>query len=491
MRKILLLVCILSCNIAITQNVGIGTTKPSEKLEVNGNIKADTVKSTTVKIIQNAGAGKVLTSDANGNGSWQMNSASSSGGNVGFGVWGDCATNGNISEYYPVVDEEYAAFDAFGRDVAISGNYAVIGVPGDQVGTNPRQGSVSVFHYDGSGWVFMQKITDASGAAEDQFGTSVAISDNYIVVGASLDDLGSNFDQGSASIYRFNGSNWELMQKITDGSGANLDRFGTSVSVYGNIVIVGAPNDNIGANEDQGSVSVYQLTGTFGWVLMQKIHAVESRFGTGDTGAPNDLFGTSVSISSDYIIVGVPGDRINFNMNQGSIYIYHYNGSSWVLTQKISDLTGRAGDTFGSSVSMFGDYVVVGIPFAEVSGTFDQGAVNVYRYNGSSWVFMQKISDVNGEEVDHFGHKVFISGDFIIIGSEQDDVNENDNQGSASIYRRFGNGWTRLQYITDPMGVASDFFGSSIAIDGVSRRFLVGARSYAQSSGKVVFGKVN
>ena len=204
----------MSYNI-LGQYVGIGTSSPTEKLDVNGNIKTDTLKTRTIKITPGAGEGKVLTSDAEGNGNWLNNNAAASG-NVGFGVWGDCATNGNITGYQPVGDGADSANDFFGFSVSISGNYAIVGAPLDDIGTNADQGSVSFYQYIGNSWVLMEKITDATGAANDNFGRSVSIFGTYAIVGAYLDDIGTNTDQGSASIYEYNGSKWVLMQKLTD-----------------------------------------------------------------------------------------------------------------------------------------------------------------------------------------------------------------------------------------------------------------------------------
>ncbi len=122
--------------------VGIGIATPTEILHVTGNIKMDTAKPEAIKFTPNAGTGKILTSDANGNASWQ---ASSVGGGVGFGAWGDCSTN-SISEYNPVADTTGATGDFFGGSVSISGNYAIVGAANDDVGANVNQGSAVFFN---------------------------------------------------------------------------------------------------------------------------------------------------------------------------------------------------------------------------------------------------------------------------------------------------------------------------------------------------------
>jgi hypothetical protein len=104
---------------------------------------------------------------------------------------------------------------------------------------------------------------------------------------------------------------------------------------------------------------------------------------------------------------------------------------------------------------------------------------------------LQKTTDPAGATNDNFANHVFISGNYCIVGASGDDINSNFNQGSASIYMRVGLAWQRLQYLTDPTGNSGDTFGVYTAIDGSTQYFLVGAMSYASSSGKALFGKIN
>ena len=143
-----------------------------------------------------------------------------------------------------------AAMDYFGYSVAISGNYALVGAYNADIGLNSNQGAVCVFLRTGSTWTQEAKLTASNGAANDFFGTSVAISGDYALVGANGDDIGGNNNQGSAHLYHRTGTNWAEVQLITDNS-LSFSLNGTSVRLSNGIFIIGAP----GFESSKGKVS--------------------------------------------------------------------------------------------------------------------------------------------------------------------------------------------------------------------------------------------
>jgi hypothetical protein len=467
------------------QNVGIGTASPVEKLHVAGNIKADTAKPNVLKITPNAGAGKILTSDANGNASWQTKTAAE--GNIGFGVWGDCATNGNISEYNPVVDATPNGPGInFGWSVSVSGNYAIVSAPGDETSLNNDRGSVSIFQFNGSNWVLMQKIMNTSGVLGDHFGSSVSIDRDVAVVGVSYNDIGGNVDQGSANVYQYNGSSWVLVQQLTDPTGAGSDNFGHSVSISENYIVIGSPSDDVGANSNQGSCCIFQYNGS-NWAFMQKL--------TGAGGATNDAYGWSVAVSANSIVVGSFLDDNGANTNQGSAFVYQFLTGSWSFIQKITAPGGSVDQNFGYSVAISGTDIIVGAIGDEQGGSDDVGAAFIFKLTPFTIVnFVQRLSNPNPSNYDWFGRGVAISGNYAMVGVEGDlYLLPNSSllgRGAAIVYQRMGTWWGKLQTIHDPLAVDNDRTGYSVALDATTKRFLIGNPA-SFSGNRALFGKIN
>ncbi|MBS1791778.1 MAG: putative Ig domain-containing protein [Acidobacteria bacterium] len=348
-----------------------------------------------------------------------------------------------------------ATSDNFGSSLAINGNTAVIGSLGS-IGGNSKQGSVYVFVRNGTTWSLQQKLTASDGAANDFFGWSVAIGTNTIVVGAEGDDIGANGDQGSASVFVFNGTAWTQQQKLTASDGKLLSKFGWSVGISGETVIVGAEGDTVGASSAQGSAYVFVRSGTT-WTQQQKL--------TASDGAANDLFAISVAISGDTVIVGANGDDIGANTSQGSAYVFIRGGSVWAQQQKLIAADGAASDFFGISVAISGDTVVIGADFDDTGGNSAQGSVYVFARTGVTWAQQKKLMAPDGATNDFFGQAVAISGDTIVVGASGDDIGASVDQGSASVFVIYS-GLAQQQKLTASDGGGGDFFGISVAISG-------------------------
>jgi uncharacterized protein (DUF2141 family) len=158
-----------------------------------------------------------------------------------------------------------AAFDRFGNSVAVSGDTVVVGALLDDVGLNVDQGSAYVFVRPAAGWsgplTENAKLTAADGAAGDQFGNPVAASGDTVVVGARWADVGANVDQGAAYRFARPAAGWSgaltETEKLTAAAGTASGLFGTSLALSGDTIVVGAPGDDAGTGVLPGSAHVF------------------------------------------------------------------------------------------------------------------------------------------------------------------------------------------------------------------------------------------
>lgn len=474
MKKFTWLVLLLQTisTFTIAQNVGIGTATPAERLHVAGNIKADTVKSTGIKMTTNAGDGKILTSDSAGNATWQVQSLGNPAGGVGFGSFGDCNTTG-VSEYLPIADTGAKVNEQFGASVAISGNFAAAGAPA----ANQFTGYVNMYQFNGTVWNFIQKLTDPS--VDSGFGVNMAISGNLLIVGSPLDKVGANFGQGSATIFQFNGAQWIKVQKLTDPNGSASAAFGFRVAISKDFAFVTSLFEKVGANANQGTVSIFKFNGT-SYVPMQKL--------VDPTGIAGAGFGSSVSFSGNFAVVGAFADQVGANAAQGSASILQLNGGIWEIVKKLTDPTGIANSQFGASVSMSGNSMAIGEP-QDVRG----GSASIYTLTNNQWDLTQKIRDNDSTHSVQFGTAVSMSGDYLLVGDQSRSVDQvkAPGTGSASLFTRVGLEWAEYQLITDPKVQNNSLFGRVLAVEGNTKRFLIGSIFYANGSGKIIFGKIN
>ena len=228
--------------------------------------------------------------------------------------------------------------------------------------------------------------------------------------------------------------------KLTASDGAGGDSLGTSVAVSGDTVVVGAPLDS-GATAGQGSAYVFVKPGG-GWVS-----ATETAKLTASDGAADDSFGHSVAVSGDTVVVGAGFDNVGPNANQGSAYVFVKPGGGWVSATETAKLTasdGAGNDRLGQSVAVSGDTVVVGAYFDNVGTNADQGSAYVFVKPGGGWVSATetaKLTASDGAAGDRLGQSVAVSGDTAVVGAYFDDVGTNANQGSAYVFVKPGGGW--------------------------------------------------
>lgn len=386
-----------------------------------------------------------------------------------------------------MVLDNRATADQLGYSVAIDGDYAVVGANLEDEDASEsnymvNSGAVGIFKKTADGWVQVQKIVASDRQENDHFGISVAISGDYIVVGAYWEDHNvaggdSLTYAGSAYIFKNNSGTWSEVQKIVASDRDASDYFGCDVAISGDYILVGAygeDEDVAGSNTLSSAGAVYVFKNTSGtWSQVQKMVASDR--------ASSDNFGRRLAMDGDYAIVSAwqedhDASGNNYLPQAGSAYILKNNSGTWSEVQKIVSSDRGSSDYFGTDVQISGDYAIVGAykEDHDVSGSNTMsmaGSAYIFKNNSGTWSQQQKIIASDRLASDWYGFTVAISGDYAIVGAYKEDedtsgANTLGEAGSAYIYKLNGSTWSQVQKIVPDVRAAYDHFAYSVALNG-------------------------
>ncbi len=361
--------------------------------------------------------------------------------------------------------------------------------------------------------------------ANDQFGRSVAVSGDTVVVGAHREDSrttginstpddtgGQFFDAGAAYVFVRSGTNWMQQAYLKAHQVNAFDEFGGSVAVSGDTVVVGAAGENsntTGVNStpnenvlNAGAAYVFVRNGTT-WTQQAYLKAHQVNW--------EDYFGYSVAVSGDTVVVGAhaedsstmgvnstPND-IYLNFEAGAAYVFVRSGTNWTQQAYLKAHQVNREDYFGYSVAVSGDTVVVGANGEDSSTTgvnsmpnenvASAGAAYVFVRNGTAWSQQAylKAHEVNANDV--FGTSVAVSGETVVVGAPWEDSSTTgvnsipdesaENAGAACVFVRSGTNWTQQAYLKAHEVNQGDRFGA-VAVSGDT--VVVGAAGEASST---------
>jgi hypothetical protein len=343
--------------------------------------------------------------------------------------------------------------DYFGLAVGVSGETAVAGAIGDD-DNGPASGSAYVFRRSGPTWVFEDKLVPHDGAEADWFGYALSTDDDVIVASAPYDD---DLGQRSGSVYVFerSGLSWSQVAKLLANDGAAYNLFGSAVAISGDCAIIGAPEDNDNGYAS-GSAYVFRRTPSGLWTQHAKLLP--------DDGDAADLFGLSVAIDNDIIVVGARDDEALGNWS-GSAYVFERDGSGiWQQAAKLLPHDGSAFWSFGESVAVSGNRVLVGATTAFAFAP-NAGAAYIFeRDPNGAWPEVAQIVSDDIANSDFFGISVALDGDIAVVGSENADYNDSDS-GAAYVFVRQPNGrWPQVAKIGAADGAYDDRFGRAVSV---------------------------
>lgn len=345
-----------------------------------------------------------------------------------------------------------AAYEEFGTSVAVEGDTVVVGVPYHKVGSNELQGAVYVFTMPASGWANATQTAEliaSDGMEKDWFGYSVAISGDTIVVGAPKHAVGSQNEQGAAYIFVMPASGWASetdTTELTATDGARFDELGWSVGVSGDTVVAGAPNHKVGSNAEQGAAYVFVMPAT-GWPA----GLTETAELSASDGITKDRLGTSVAISGDTVVAGAPHHVAELFAEKGAAYVFVMPASGWTNMTQTAELTASDGEWWGeylgTSVAISGDTVVAGAPDHAVDSHNLQGAAYVFVMPASGWANMTQTAELtssDGAFPDKFGTSVAVSNNTAVVGAIEHTVGSNADQGAAYVFLMPASGWANI-----------------------------------------------
>lgn len=317
----------------------------------------------------------------------------------------------------------------------------------------------------------------------DNFGDSVAVWGDTVVVGATREDTDENGvndavppryqsshpSAGAAYVFRRNPANgtWTQEAHLKASDASPDDWFGYTVAIHGDTIVVGAPLAE--------SAYVFTRTGTT-WTQQAILQAPFLEFG--------DSFGYSVDVFGETIAVGSPGDDSGFANDEedisepdaGAVHVFNRSGTTWSRQAFLKTDTPYSWDLYGYDVAIYGDTVVTGA----IGWSGWTGYVGVHTRSGTTWTHQARISPLHLDSEDSFGESVDIWGDSIIIGAPGDDSysltdstvsTDNDpvtvNWGAAYIYKRTGTTWAHQAFLKpSTYPIDQVWFGTDVSIAG-------------------------
>jgi hypothetical protein len=348
-----------------------------------------------------------------------------------------------------------------GAGLAVSGDLLLIGVPGT---TNGAAGAVYAYRLVGGLWLPLATPTlEHHGDATSNFGSAVAMSGTTAIVGAPNDGTGPG-GEGSAWRYEFDGNAWDLGVEIVAPAGTP-DAFGTSVAIDGDRVAIGAPHTGSNPTVDGGVV----VFGPGGDETGTLIRASADRSASAVTTASDDLFGASVAISGDTLLVGAPSDDVSAS-EAGAAFALEADDDWTVRTAFRATSMFRM--RFGTSVALAegGLIAAIGAPEDGERAADNQGAVYVTARTATteSWPALDRLLAEDAATGSYFGHSVAIDAPRMVVGAPLSD-GPVPNAGGAYLFELRGEEWTptaRLRMSGPTVVDDGARFGQRVALSG-------------------------
>lgn len=348
----------------------------------------------------------------------------------------------------------------FGYAVAVEGDWALIGAPDNY---SLAVNGVTVLHLEDGSWVYHSTLIPSNAYAYN-FGNAIDIDGGRAIIGAYRDATQSGGSGiGAAYIFELDGDAWVERARLTGTGTVSSDRFGYSVGISGDRVVVGASDVDLPLMSLNGAVYAYVYDGMT-WVEQPRITA-------SDTSSASH-FGISLELDGDTLAVGARLDD-ELGQNSGAVYTFAWESGGWVETQKLHQGDFGVLDEFGYALSLEGDRLAISAPY---QGGL-RGSVFVFEREDGVWSQTQKLIGGGTVANSWFGASVELLGGHLFIGASEGNPiytqNEVIGPGRVFDYVYDGGVWSESQVLTAADGQTSAKYGGALAADG--RTLIVGA----------------
>lgn len=366
----------------------------------------------------------------------------------------------------------------FDISLAATEGTALLGDPnGNALGY--QTGSAAMFERrPGGGWVETASLQPAAAGAGDYLGWAVALEGDRAVVGAPFVDV-LGVSEGVAHVFeRSSGGAWVETATLSSRSPVAWDRFGVAVAVSGDRIAVGANFDDE-AGTDVGAAHVFDLKADGSWIEAAQLLPSLPVSGS--------EFGAALALHGDLLVIGARFDPSG--PGTGLVFVFErLSSGAWVETAVLTPGHPQSGDLFGESLALDGDTLLVGAPGLETPKLSDGGVYVFDKQPDGSWLQTALLLSTEGPQQAHFGWAVALSGDRALIGSDLADpypLAGSLNQGAVTVLDRQSDGtWNALAELSSGAGVATYRFGQVVAFSGET--ILVGEGRVLQPAVSVV-----
>jgi hypothetical protein len=349
-----------------------------------------------------------------------------------------------------------AQYNYFGLSVAFRGDTAIVGAYGKSDLVR-NAGAAYAFTRNAGSWTQQARLGISSPLIDAYLGATVATNGSYTAAGAPYASVGA---QNDGVVYLFSNATWQQQTILLPNDPDSLSQFGNALAINDNTLFVGAPmHDSFGVNA--GAVYVFTFDGV-SWVQQQKLIGVDT--------APGDRFGSALALNDGWLAVSAPLHSSPGSPG-GAVYLFEFDGVSWVQRYKVGAPDTIAGDRFGSAIALDDGWLAVGVPLHRFVGSAS-GAVYLFEFKGTAWVQRQKFvaSDTAGS--DQFGSALALENRRLVVGAPLHNSN-GPASGAVYIFERATTTWIERAKLIGSDTNAGDRLGGSISIDG--NTILVGA----------------